>query len=257
MRVGTHNRASQIVVMAAVAVGSIGLAAPAAEASSLTKNQVIALIKHYEKPGPKGPAGATGATGATGANGTPAPTYSAGAGLALTGSIFSIVPTAFQDPFKFSCGYEFVVDVAQDGTPTCDYGTLAGAMSVAPNTATQITSTPSATTTLATTGIGGPLRYFITGQTTLESTDSSSVNVECLITDGSTIEAMARDTVEANGYADVTVTGWLNSPANGSISFACNAASSGIETVATNLDEATSDLTAIALSSTSGLEATS
>jgi len=102
MRISTHNRALQIVAVAAVGVGSIGLAAPAAEASGLTKAQVIGLIKHYEKPGAKGPAGApgaTGATGATGANGTAAPTYSAGPDLTLTGTMFSIVPTAFQDPF--------------------------------------------------------------------------------------------------------------------------------------------------------------
>jgi hypothetical protein len=252
MRMGTHNRASQIVAVAA-AVGSIGLAAPAAEASSLTKAQVITLIKHYEKRGPKGPAGAAGATGARGANGTSAPTYSAGTGLTLAGTVFSVVPTAFQDPFKSGCGFQVVVNVAQDGTPACDYGTLAGSSSVSPSTATQITSTVSATTTLATTGVGGPLRYFLTGQTTLQSTVSSPVNVECLISDGSAVEAIARDTVPANGYTDVAVTGWFNSPANGSVTFACNAASSGIETVATSAGEATTDLTTIALSSTSGL----
>ena len=232
MRMGTHNRASQIVAVAA-AVGSIGLAAPAAEASSVTKAEVIALIKHYEKPGPK--------------------RYSAGADLRLTGTVFSVVPTAFQDPFKSGCGYQFVVNVAQNGTPSCDYGTLANAESISPATATQITSTGSATTTLATTGVGGPLRYFITGQTTLRSTVSSPVNVECLISYGAVVEAIARDTVPANGYADVAVTGWFKSTADGSVTFACNAAASGIETVATSADEATTDLTAIALSSTSGL----
>jgi hypothetical protein len=259
-----HSRLTRLVAVGA-ALGTIGLAAPAAGAKGLSRAQVIALIKHYAKPGPagpsgpSGPAGPSGPSGPTGPAGTPgqtgAPgspaTYSAGSGLQLTGNTFSVLPTAFQDPFKHGCGYEFVVNVTQDGTPSCDFGTLGNSASASPAATTAI-AVGASTTTLASEGIGG-VNYFISAQTTLHSTVPSAVNVDCVIEDGSTIVAIARDTIPGNGYGDVPVTSWFSAPTNGTLAFACSAAAPGIETVASTSGESTSDLTAVALSSTSAL----
>jgi hypothetical protein len=94
-----HHRLAAVAATVAL-TGAVGApAAAAANSKPLTKAEVIALIKHYSKPGragPDGPTGPMGAMGAMGAGGStgPAGSYTIGAdsGLSLSGNLLSVVP---------------------------------------------------------------------------------------------------------------------------------------------------------------------
>lgn len=70
--------------------------------------------------GPRGADGATGPTGPTGPAGQAAPDYTAGSGLLLSGSAFSVDPTFVQRRVDTACPENSAVQgISEDGTPVC------------------------------------------------------------------------------------------------------------------------------------------
>lgn len=70
--------------------------------------------------GPRGADGATGPTGPTGPAGQAAPDYTAGSGLLLSGTAFSVDPTFVQRRVNTACPENSAVQgISEDGTPVC------------------------------------------------------------------------------------------------------------------------------------------
>jgi hypothetical protein len=179
--------------------------------AAVTKAQVIELIKQYAPGAVAGSQGAHGATGATGPAG-PTTAFSAGNGLTLNGTQFSLNPssTLFQDPLAApQCpAYTFFYRIDQGGSSLCDYGAVAftGDSSVVPlgGSATYVMSTTAWNSS----------SVLVTGQVQLEGgASASSLDViQCLVYNGST----AFDAIEGelptaiyglNPYADLAFTG--------------------------------------------------
>jgi hypothetical protein len=191
-----------------------------AATAAVTKAEVIALIKQYA---PGALAGAPGAHGSTGPTGPAGPTtaFSAGNGLVLNGTQFSLNPasTLYQDPLSSpQCpAYTFLYRITQAGTSSCDYGAVAftGQGSVVPLSVTLGTVM---STTVWTTG-----SVLITGQVQLEGGPSATTPdvVQCVVYD----EATGLDQVEGvlgtpiggvNPYTDLAFTTVASSATPGS-----------------------------------------
>ncbi len=157
-------------------------------AAAVTKAQVIQLIKQYA---PGAVAGSPGARGATGLTGPPGPvtTYSAGSGLVLNGTQFSLdsASTLFQDPLAApQCpAYKFLYKVAQTGASACDYGAVAftggqtsGTTPLSHNQQTQVLSTTVWTT--------GPV--LVTGQVQVSGSATATLteDIDCELANGGT-----------------------------------------------------------------------
>lgn len=69
-------------------------------------------------PGPRGPAGRQGSQGTTGTT----TSYTAGRGLALTGTTLATDPTQVQNRLRSNCPANlYMSGIRQDGTPNCDF----------------------------------------------------------------------------------------------------------------------------------------
>ena len=82
--------------------------------------------------GPQGLQGPAGLPGEKGDPGTPAPTYSAGTGLNLAGTVFSVDTTAVQSRVTTACGNGSALrQINADGTAVCQaFSTVLGSGSV-------------------------------------------------------------------------------------------------------------------------------
>ncbi len=249
-----------LVVLGVCVAAAISLTAGSASATSsaLTRKQVIALIHKYSKPGKTGatgPAGATGPTGPAGTAGTSgagtsAPSYAAGAGLALSGNTFSVDPTQVQQRIGKSCApYELIVGVAENGTPTCDFGALVDTNNVEPTSPIALNGIG---TTVATLGVGFAA-YFVTAEAALENTSGSSSNVHCAIDNGATVDATTFITIPANSFGNVSLQAWQDSGAGTDILQCSMTSGSGVVVLATSPKSATANIAAINVSRSSSL----
>jgi hypothetical protein len=137
------------------------------------------------REGVKWGSGAPGTTGPTGPAG-PTTAFSAGAGLVLNGTQFSLdlASALFQDALASpQCpAYTFFYRIAQAGTSSCDYGAVAftGQAGVVPLSGTP---TPVMSTTVWTSG-----SVLVTGQVQLEGVPAASSRdiLGCYLYDGAT-----------------------------------------------------------------------
>jgi hypothetical protein len=269
MRTFSHSRrARNAIVVIALSASTAGLAAvpSVASAKALTKGQVIKLIKKYSKPGPAGSTGLTGPKGdpgPAGAPGAPGPAWTLGAnsGLLLTNNALSVDPSAFQERVAGDCGGSFglMTGIAQNGTPSCNFGTLANSLI----STTQIAvgtgnGNVNSGTTVASAEEGGstahPIKYLMLGQVSLTNSSANGVFVSCSINDGAHNSTGASYvSIPAHSTASLSVQAWQISSADQLDTLVCAASTTGAVVANATNTGATSDLTTIALSSLSEL----
>jgi hypothetical protein len=208
------------VVGSTIAIAAVPLSAQA-KSKPLTRSAVIALIKQYSKAGPRGqtgPPGPRGLQGTRGLQGNAGPTYSAGTGLTLAGSVFSINPNS--NVFGVVLG-SAVSDTAV-GIPADITGYIAGA-------------------SFSTAG-----NYVVFGTTSVQNSTASPVGLFCFLETASAKIAEAQETVPANDSVNLTVQGVvLMTNGDGGVDLVCTASAASALSTVTSSGLDTSAVTAI------------
>jgi hypothetical protein len=231
--------ATVVAITASVAVAAAMPSVASAKSSSLTKSQVIKLIKQYSKPGPQGKQGPQGNQGPAGGY-----TIGAGSGLQLKGAALSI------DAGMFTICPEgevaFGLNPSGNGSLDCGYGPFMdlerGGFSTTnledPMPQKSLTNTNSAVVTATAVGGAKALNYYVNGAIELNSTASPSSPdvVKCELIDKSTGTLYRSVADDVAGYADLEIQDAIPVTNNDTLEVDClQDSGSGTDTAAATL----------------------
>jgi hypothetical protein len=207
-------------------------AAKSKKSSSLTKTEVIKLIKQYSKPGPAGRTGARGQTGPPGS-------YSIGAGLAQSGNTLQLAESACPTD-------EAIFGVGTNGDYDCGFATRDAVSSGAfgGNNGTQYELDNGAPTkdiaSLDTPGPAGTTNtYWFMGTIDVFDNTANAAAVTCNLDEGppatptATFEQQETTVLGSSNWAELPMVWQVPVAADTSVEIECGANQTGISADAT------------------------